>query len=181
MPESAAIFSVEKVGQVYNKTNEFVYLRGDVNHNANLSFEVDRHVFTQRMVQLPDVRPQIVRPTERTRRAQHPDAKNRGTPGNAVRLRHVEPARIPLRHTDASKHSPWSQYLSDLNLGKKSSTWSQDREKSYHPEVKNVRRTLHLKRKGNKSLRSSFFKKNLNASRPSEYPAVRGGECQNEV
>ena len=31
-------------GQVYNQTNEFgnVYLRGNVNHNADLSIEVDR-------------------------------------------------------------------------------------------------------------------------------------------
>ena len=49
------------------------------------------------MVQLPDVHPQTTRPTERPRRAKHPDAKNRGTRDNAVRLRHVEPARVPLR------------------------------------------------------------------------------------
>ena len=38
MPESTAIFSVEAAGQVYNQTNEFVL----VNHNADLSVEVDR-------------------------------------------------------------------------------------------------------------------------------------------
>ena len=42
MPESTAIFSVEAAGQVYNQTNEFVYLGGNVNHNADLSIEVDR-------------------------------------------------------------------------------------------------------------------------------------------
>ena len=42
MPESTAVFSVEAAGQVYNQTNEFVYLWGNVNHNANLSIEVDR-------------------------------------------------------------------------------------------------------------------------------------------
>ena len=41
MPESTATFSVEAAGQVYNQTNEFVYLGGNVNHNANLSIEVD--------------------------------------------------------------------------------------------------------------------------------------------
>ena len=41
MPESTAVFSVEAAGQVYNQTNEFVYLGGNVNHNANLSTEVD--------------------------------------------------------------------------------------------------------------------------------------------
>ena len=42
MPESTATFSVEAAGQVYNQTNEFVYLGGNVNHNADLSMEVDR-------------------------------------------------------------------------------------------------------------------------------------------
>ena len=44
MPESTAIFSVEATGQVYNQTNEFVYLGGDVNHSVNLSIEVDRRI-----------------------------------------------------------------------------------------------------------------------------------------
>ena len=35
MPESTATFSVEAAGQVYNQTNEFVYLVGNVNHNAD--------------------------------------------------------------------------------------------------------------------------------------------------
>ena len=41
MPEPTAIFSVETAGQVYNQTNRFVYLGGDINHNAYLSIEVD--------------------------------------------------------------------------------------------------------------------------------------------
>ena len=41
MPESTATFSVEAAGQVYSQTNEFVYLGGNVNHNADLSMEVD--------------------------------------------------------------------------------------------------------------------------------------------
>ena len=40
MPGSATIFSVEVAGQVYN--HSFVYLGGNVNHNADLSIEVDR-------------------------------------------------------------------------------------------------------------------------------------------
>ena len=44
MPESTAIFSAETVGQVYNQTNEFVNLGGNVNHNADLSIEVDRRM-----------------------------------------------------------------------------------------------------------------------------------------
>ena len=42
MPESTATFSVEAADQVYNQTNEFVYLGGDVNHNADLSIKVNR-------------------------------------------------------------------------------------------------------------------------------------------
>ena len=44
MPESTVKFSVDVTGQVYNQTNEFVYLGGNVNHNADLSFEVDRRI-----------------------------------------------------------------------------------------------------------------------------------------
>ena len=44
MPESTTIFSVAAAGQVYNQTNEFVYLGGNVNHDADLSVEVDRRI-----------------------------------------------------------------------------------------------------------------------------------------
>ena len=44
MPESTAIFSVEAADQVYNQTNEFVYLGGNVHHNPDLSIEVDRRI-----------------------------------------------------------------------------------------------------------------------------------------
>ena len=44
MPESTATFSVEAAGQVYNQTNEFVYLEGNVNQNTDLSIDVDRRV-----------------------------------------------------------------------------------------------------------------------------------------
>ena len=44
MPKSTAIFSVEAAGQVYNQTNEFVYLGGNFNHNSDLSVEVDRRI-----------------------------------------------------------------------------------------------------------------------------------------
>ena len=40
----AYYISVETAGQVYNLTNEFVYLGGNVNHNADLSIEVDRRI-----------------------------------------------------------------------------------------------------------------------------------------
>ena len=44
MSESTAIFSVEAAGQVYNQTNEVVYIGGNVNHTADLSIEVDRRI-----------------------------------------------------------------------------------------------------------------------------------------
>ena len=43
-PESTATFSVEAAGQMYNQTNDFVYLEGNVNHNADLSIEIDRRI-----------------------------------------------------------------------------------------------------------------------------------------
>ena len=44
MPESTATFSVEAAGQVYSQTNEFVYLEGNINHNADLCIEVNRRI-----------------------------------------------------------------------------------------------------------------------------------------
>ena len=44
MPEFTATFSVEAAGQVYNQTNEFVYLGGNFSHNADLSIEVNRRI-----------------------------------------------------------------------------------------------------------------------------------------
>ena len=100
VPESTATFNVEAAGQVYNQTNEFVYLGGNANHNADLSIEVDRRI--RNAWCLTEVHPRTVRPTARSPRAQNPDAKSRGTRDNAVRLRHVEPTRVPLRHAAPS-------------------------------------------------------------------------------
>ena len=45
MPESTVISNIEAAGQVYNQTNEFVYLGGNVNHNADLlTIVVDRRM-----------------------------------------------------------------------------------------------------------------------------------------
>ena len=44
MLASTATFSVEAAGQVHNQMNEFVYLEENVNHNADLSIEVERRV-----------------------------------------------------------------------------------------------------------------------------------------
>ena len=41
MSESTITFNVEAAGQVYNQTNEFVYLGGNVNHSGDLSIEVN--------------------------------------------------------------------------------------------------------------------------------------------
>ena len=42
MPESTSTFSVEAASQMYNETNEFACLGGNVNLNTDLSIEVDR-------------------------------------------------------------------------------------------------------------------------------------------
>ena len=55
---------------------------------------------TQR--QNPEVYPRTVRPTERSPQAQNADAQSRGTRNNAVRLGHVELARVPLRYAAPS-------------------------------------------------------------------------------
>ena len=102
MSESTSTFSVDAAGQVHNKTNKLVCLGGDVNDNADLFIEVNRCIRNTCMVQLPEVHPRTVRPTERSSRAQNPDDKNRDTRDNAARLRHVEPARVPLRHAAPS-------------------------------------------------------------------------------
>ena len=44
MPESNATFRVETAGLVYNQTNEFVFLGGNLNHNADLYIEVNRRI-----------------------------------------------------------------------------------------------------------------------------------------
>ena len=44
VPESTTTFSVEAAGQLYNQTNEFVYLGENVNHNVDLSIEVYRRI-----------------------------------------------------------------------------------------------------------------------------------------
>ena len=44
MAESTAVSSVEAADQMYNKTNEFGYLGGNINHNADLSIEFNRRI-----------------------------------------------------------------------------------------------------------------------------------------
>ena len=61
-----------------------------------------RPAHTQRMVQFPEVHPRTVRPNERSPQAHNPEAKSPSTRDNAVRLRHVEPASVPLRHAAPS-------------------------------------------------------------------------------
>ena len=102
MPESTSTFSVEAAGKAYNQTNEFVYLAGNVNHNADLSIEACRRMrnagcsFGKYTLGLYD---RQSAPLEL--KSQH--ATSRGTPDNAVRLRHVEPVRVPLRHAAPSR------------------------------------------------------------------------------
>ena len=62
MSEPTAIFSVEAAGQVYNQTNEFVYLGGTSTTMPTVPLRSTGH--TQRMMQLPEVYPRTVRLTD---------------------------------------------------------------------------------------------------------------------
>ena len=50
MPEATAVFSVEAAGQVYNQTNNSVYLRGNTHHNTDLSIEINRRICYESLV-----------------------------------------------------------------------------------------------------------------------------------
>ena len=63
MPESTAIFSVEAAGQVYNQTNEFVYLAGEHQPQCR-PVHRGRPAHTPRMMQIQEVHPRTVRPIE---------------------------------------------------------------------------------------------------------------------
>ena len=66
-----------------------------------------RPAHTQRIVQLPEVHSQTVRPTERLPQAQTPDAKSQRTRDSAVRrLRNVELVRVPLQYAAPSPPQP---------------------------------------------------------------------------
>ena len=56
MPESTATFSVEAAGQVYNQTNEFLYLGGKRQPQCR-PVHRGRPAHTQRIIQLPEVHP----------------------------------------------------------------------------------------------------------------------------
>ena len=101
MPEPTATFSVEAAGQVYNQTNEFVYVGGNVNHDDDLSIEVDRRIrnawcsFRKYTLELYD-RPSA--PLELNIRMLRAEVLETMLYG----LRHVETARVPLRHAAPS-------------------------------------------------------------------------------
>ena len=97
MPEATTMFSVEAAGEIYNQTNEFVYL-GE-HQPLQQSVHRGRQAHTQRMVHLPEGHPRTVLPTERPPRAEIPDAESQDIQDNVVRLHHVKPARVPLRPT----------------------------------------------------------------------------------
>ena len=79
--------------------------------------------FRKYTLELPEVHPRTVRPTERSPQTQNTDALSRGTRDNAGRLRHVKPARVPLRHA-----APSPPQLPDLlyRLAKEQSRRSPD-------------------------------------------------------
>ena len=100
IPESTATFSVEAAGQVYNQTNEFVYPGGNVNHNADLSIEVDGAYATHGAASgstSSNCTTDRALPSSSKSGCSEPRYS-----ANAVRLRHVEPARVPLRHAAPS-------------------------------------------------------------------------------
>ena len=99
---SGLIVSEAKTGITFLRTKGIpeatgVFSGPDVQPN-----ERGRPAHTQGVVHLLEVHPRTVRPTERSPRAQNPNAKGRGTRDNAVRLRHVEPARAQLWHAAPS-------------------------------------------------------------------------------
>ena len=100
MPESTAIFRRGSWTGV--QPDERVCIPRGKRQPQRRPVHRGRSAHTQRMVQLPELHPRTVRQTECSSRAQNPDAKSRGTRDNAVRLRHVEPARLPLRHAAPS-------------------------------------------------------------------------------
>ena len=99
--ESTATFSVEAAGQV--QPDERVCISRGERQPQCRPIHRGQSVYTQRMVQLPEVHPRTVRPTERSPRAQNPHAKSRGTRDNDVRLPHVKLTRVPLRHAAPSQ------------------------------------------------------------------------------
>ena len=98
MPESTATFSSGPDVQ----PNERVCIPRGKRQPQCRPVHRGQPAHTQRMGKLPEVHPRTVRMNERSLRAQNTDAKSRGTRDNALRLRHVEPARVPLRHAAPS-------------------------------------------------------------------------------
>ena len=100
MPDATATFSVEAAGQVFKYTHEFVYLGRKVNHHADLSIEVNRRKrnawcsFQKYSLELYD-RPSA--PLELKIRMLKAEVLE-----TIIRLRHVEPARVPLRYAAPS-------------------------------------------------------------------------------
>ena len=101
MPESTTIFSARGSGPGVQPDGRVCIPRGK-RQPQRRPVHRGRPAHMQRMVQLPEVHPRTVRPAERSPLAQNPDAKSRGTRDNAVRLRHVESARVPLQHAAPS-------------------------------------------------------------------------------
>ena len=48
IPDAATTFSVGTAGQVYKQAHHFVYLGGNINHDADPSINVDRRIYARR-------------------------------------------------------------------------------------------------------------------------------------
>ena len=101
MPESTATFSVDAAGQVYSQTNEFAYLGGNVNHSVDLSIEDDRRIRNAWRAASENT-PSNCKTNQALPSSSNPDAQSRGSRDNVVRLRHVEPSRVPLQYAAPS-------------------------------------------------------------------------------
>ena len=100
MPDSTATLRREAADQVYDQTNEFVYLGRNVNHNADLSIEVSRRIrnawcsvrkYTLKLYKRPSAPLELQICILKAKVLE-----------TAEWLRHVEPAPVLLRHAAPS-------------------------------------------------------------------------------
>ena len=73
MSETTGIFGVEAAGKVSSRTNDFVNLGGNVNHNADLSIEFNRRICNS-WCSFRKYTLELYEPTGRSPRVQIPDA-----------------------------------------------------------------------------------------------------------
>ena len=100
MPEPTAIFSVEAAARCTTRRTS-LYTSGRTSTTMPTCPARSTGPYATHGAAFGSA-PSNCTPTKHSPRAQNPDANSRGTRDNAVRLRHVEPARVPLRHAAQS-------------------------------------------------------------------------------